>query len=155
MNYPVMNTQEFSEFKKWALYNGRFTGNNRTYSGPNDSALILQNFSPEELESMKTGRSTDWQKLIYKDGMITNHQLGFTGGNDLTQYAFSAGYFKETGIYFGQGFQRASLKASIDQQFGKRVRIGINSLNTYTTYRRRRRKPNGPGIEGKSPGISL
>jgi TonB-dependent SusC/RagA subfamily outer membrane receptor len=30
--FPVMNTAEFSEFKKWALYNGRYTGNNRTYS---------------------------------------------------------------------------------------------------------------------------
>ncbi len=130
--YPVMNTQEFSEFKKWALYNGRFTGNNRTYSSPNDSALILQNFSPEELASMKSGRSTDWQKLIYKDGMITNHQLGYSGGTDITQFALSAGYFKETGIYYGQAFERFSLKASVDQQFGKRVKVGISSLNTYT-----------------------
>ncbi len=152
-DYPVMNTQEFSEFKKWALYNGRFTGNNRTYSGPNDSTLILQNFSPEELESMKTGRSTDWQKLIYKDGMIMNHQLGFTGGNDLTQYAVSAGYFKETGIYFGQGFQRASLKASIDQQFGKRVRIGINSLNTYTLTEGEGANPMGQALRA-SPLVS-
>ncbi len=98
--FPVMNTQEFSEFKKWALYNGRYTGNNRTYSGPNDSALILQNFSPEELESMRTGRTTDWQKLIYKNGIITNHQIGYSGGTDVTQYALSAGYFKETGIYY-------------------------------------------------------
>ncbi|HET6994698.1 MAG TPA: TonB-dependent receptor [Chitinophagaceae bacterium] len=130
--YPVMNTQEFSEFKKWALYNGRYTGNNRTYSSPNDSALILQNFSPEELQSMKTGRSTDWQKLIYKDGIITDHQLGYSGGTDITQYALSAGYFKETGIYYGQAFERFSLKASVDQQFGKRVKVGISSLNTYT-----------------------
>ena len=130
--YPVMNTQEFSEFKKWALYNGRFTGNNRTYSSPNDSALILQNFSPEELASMKSGRSTDWQKLIYKDGIITNHQLGYSGGTDITQFALSAGYFKETGIYYGQAFERFSLKASVDQQFGKRVKVGISSLNTYT-----------------------
>ena len=51
--YPVMNTQEFYEFKKWALYNGRYTGNNRTYTGPDDPLLISQNFTPEELESVK------------------------------------------------------------------------------------------------------
>lgn len=130
--FPVMNTQEFSEFKKWALYNGRFSGNNRTYSSPNDSALILQNFSAEELQSMRTGRSTNWQKLIYKTGIITNHLLGYSGGNEITQFALSGGYFKETGIYFGQGFERFSLKASVDQQFGKRVKIGISTLNTFT-----------------------
>lgn len=130
--YPVMNTQEFSEFKKWAIYNGRFTGNNRTYTGPDDPNLIAENFSAEELESMNTGRSTNWQSLIYKTGIITNHQLSLSGGTDITQYALSGGYFNETGIYHGQGFERFSLKASIDQQLGRLVKIGISSLNTYT-----------------------
>ena len=151
--FPVMNTAEFSEFKKWALYNGRYTGNNRTYSGPNDSALILQNFSPEELESMKTGRSTDWQKLIYKNGIITNNQIGFSGGTDITQYAFSAGYFKETGIYYGQGFERFSLKATIDQQFGRSVKVGITALNTYTVTEGEGANPLGQALRA-SPLVS-
>src|SRR5688572_9232589 len=132
--FPVMNTQEFFEFKKWALYNGRFTGNNRTYSGIDDPDLLTDagNFSPEELEAINTGRSTDWQKLIYQTGFITNHQIGFSGGHDKTQYAVSGGYFKETGIYSGQAFERFSLKASVDQQLGKIVKIGISSLNTFS-----------------------
>jgi TonB-linked SusC/RagA family outer membrane protein len=148
-----MNTAEFSEFKKWALYNGRYTGNNRTYSGPNDSALILQNFSPEELESMRTGRSTDWQKLIYKTGIITNNQIGYSGGTELTQYALSAGYFKETGIYFGQGFERFSLKASVDQQFGKRIKVGVSTLNTYTVTEGEGANPMGQALRA-SPLVS-
>jgi TonB-linked SusC/RagA family outer membrane protein len=151
--FPVMNTLEFSEFKKWALYNGRYTGNNRTYTGPNDSALILSNFSPQELESMRTGRSTDWQKLIYKTGIITNHQLGYTGGTDLTQFAISGGYFKETGIYYGQGFERFSLKASVDQQFGKRVKVGVSSLNTYTITEGEGANPMGQALRA-SPLVS-
>lgn len=151
--FPVMNTQEFSEFKKWALYNGRFTGNNRTYSGPNDSALILQNFSPEELESMRTGRSTNWQSLMYKTGLITNHQLGYSGGTELTQYALSGGYFKETGIYYGQGFERFSLKASVDQQFGKRVKVGVSVLNTFTITEGEGANPMGQALRA-SPLVS-
>src|SRR5687767_9260137 len=130
--YPVMNTQEFTEFKKWALYNGRFTNNNRTYTSPEDPKLMTDNFSAIELDAIQNNRSTDWQKLIYKTGIVTNHQLGMTGGSENTQYALSAGYFKETGIYYGQGFQRASLKASIDQTLNKTFKIGVNSLNTYT-----------------------
>ncbi len=130
--FPVMNTPEFYEFKKWALYNGRFTGNNRTYASIDDPLLVSQNFTPEELKSVQDDRTTDWQKLIYKDGMITNHQLGYTGGNDNTQFAISGGYFKETGIYYGQGFERYSLKASIDQKFGNRIKVGVNTINTFT-----------------------
>ena len=151
--FPVMNTQEFSEFKKWALYNGRFTGNNRTYSGPDDPLLISQNFTPEELESIKTGRSTNWQELIYKTGIITNHQLGYSGGTDMTQYALSAGYFKETGIYYGQGFERFSLKASVDQQFGKRIKVGLNTLNTFTVTEGEGANPMGQALRA-SPLVS-
>ena len=130
--YPVMNTQEFTEFKKWALYNGRYTGNVRTYTGPDDPKLLSDNFSVEELASIQSGRSTNWQELIYRNGMITNHNLGLSGGTESTQYAMSGGYFRETGIYYGQEFQRFSVKASIDQQLGRRVKIGLNSLNTFT-----------------------
>jgi TonB-linked SusC/RagA family outer membrane protein len=148
--FPVMNTEEFAEFKKWALYNGRFTGNNRTYPSPQDSTLILANFTPEELESMRTGRSTNWQKLMYKTGIITNHQLGFTGGTDITQYAVSTGYFKETGIYPGQGFERFSLKASLDQQFGKRVKVGVSTLNTFTITNGEGANPMGQALRASS-----
>ena len=148
--YPVMNTPEFYDFKRWALYNGRFTGNVRTYTSIDDPKLISDNFTPEELESVKTGRSTDWQDLIYKTGMITNHQLGLSGGTDLTQYALSAGYFRETGIYYGQGFQRYSLKASVDQQLGKRFRVGVNSLNTFTMTDGEGANPLGQALRASS-----
>ena len=151
--FPVMNTPEFAEFKKWALYNGRFTGNNRTYTGPEDPLLLSQNFSAEELQSIETGRTTNWQELIYKTGIITNHQLGYSGGTELTQFALSGGYFKETGIYFGQGFERFSLKASVDQQFGKRVKIGVSSLNTFTITEGEGANPMGQALRA-SPMVS-
>lgn len=130
--YPVMNTAEFYDFKRWALYNGRFDNNNRRYTSIDDPLLISENFTPEELESASTGRSTDWQDLIYKTGIITNHQLALSGGTENTQYALSGGYFKETGIYYGQGFERYSIKASVDQQVAKWIKVGVSTLNTYT-----------------------
>ena len=148
--FPVMNTPEFYDFKRWALYNGRFKDNNRIYTGIDDPKLISENFTPYELESVSLGRSTDWQDLIYKTGMITNHQLGFTGGTDITQYALSAGYYKETGIYYGQGFERFSLKASVDQQFGKRVKVGISTLNTFTVTEGEGANPLGQALRASS-----
>jgi TonB-dependent starch-binding outer membrane protein SusC len=156
-DYPLMNTQEFSEFKKWALYLGRFVtvGGVQVYkySGPNDSALIAENFSPEEIQSMKTGRSTDWQKLMYKTGIITNHQLSVTGGTDITQYALSGGYFKETGIYPTQAFERYSLKISVDQQLGKIFKVGLSTLNTFTTTEGEGMNPMGQAVRA-SPLVS-
>ncbi len=126
-NYNVMNGSQFEDLKKWGLING----NPGKYTGIDDPAFLTDgSFAPQEVASIKSGRSTDWQKLIYKTGFVTDHQLGVSGGNDLTQYAISGGYYNETGIYFGQSFVRYSLKLSVDQQLGKNVKIGLSALNT-------------------------
>ena len=128
--FNVMNGSEFEMLKKWSRINAA----PGTYSGLDDP-LFLTNatFAPQEVESIQMGRSTDWQDLIFKNGIMTNHQIGVSGGTEKTQYAATGGYFKETGIYPGQSFERASLKLSVDQQLGKRFKIGISSINTYTT----------------------
>lgn len=127
--FPVMNAPQFEMLKKWA----RLNGNPGTYTGIDDPALLTDGFfAPEELQGIKTGRNTDWQKLVYQTGFMTDHHLGVSGGTENTQYDISGGYHKETGIYLGQSFERYSLKASIDQHLGKFVTIGLSSLNSFT-----------------------
>lgn len=138
--YDVMDAQQFTTFKKWALINetpGKYTG-------LDDPAFYTNgSFSQEEVQGIKMGRNTDWQKLIYKTGMLTNHQLGITGGSETTQYALSGGYYKETGIYSGQSFERFSVKASLDQQLGRSVKVGLNMLNTYSVTNGENANPMG------------
>lgn len=127
--FPVMNAAEFTDLKKWA----NIIANPGKYTGLDDPLFLTNGvFDPAEVEGIKTGRNTDWQSLIYKTGIITDHQLGVTGGSDKTQYAFSGGYFNQTGIYYGQSFERYTVKLSIDQQLGRIFKVGLNSLNTYS-----------------------
>ena len=152
--YKMMDAKEFFEFKKWAYYNGRFiSGNNRKYTGPDDPNILSSEFSAEELESMENGSSTDWQDLVYQNGYITDHQLGVSGGSENTQYAMSGGYYKETGVYPGQGFGRFSLKLSIDHQLNKMIRIGLSSLNTFATTNGENFNPMGQALRA-SPMVS-
>jgi len=125
--YPVMNGAQYLQLKKWATY----LGNPGTYTSPDDPAIIPVALAPEEIQGVAKGRSTDWQKLVYKKGVSTNHQLGVSGGTENTQYALGAGYYSETGVYPGQSFQRYTLKLSVDQKLGDYVKIGLSSLNTY------------------------
>lgn len=127
--FPVMNAAEFTDLKKWA----NIIANPGKYTGLDDPQFLTNGvFDPAEVEGIKTGRNTDWQSLIYKTGIITDHQLGVSGGTDQTQYAISGGYFNQTGIYYGQSFERYTVKLSIDQQLGKIFKVGLNSLNTYS-----------------------
>jgi TonB-dependent starch-binding outer membrane protein SusC len=108
-------------------------------------------YTPDEVEGIALGRDVDWQKLMYENGHITNHNLGITGGGENGSYAVGAGYFKETTILPGQDFERFSLKVSTDSKIGERVKIGLTSLNSVNYANGTQfvnQQPNTPGAFG-------
>jgi TonB-linked SusC/RagA family outer membrane protein len=120
-----------STIEKYDVYNGEEYVQFRTLSNYNQAqASALNGFTDDEKANYAAGKQTDWQDEIYKKGYITNHSLGFSGGTENTQYSFGAGYFKETTVLPGQAFSRYSLRATIDQTIGERIKIGVNSLNS-------------------------
>nr|WP_295934933.1 TonB-dependent receptor [uncultured Dyadobacter sp.] len=139
--FHIMNGPQFRDLKKWSRINGSAPG---TYTGLDDPKFMTDGtFDPQEVESINMNRSTDWQDLIYKTGIMTNHQLSVSGGTGKTQYAFSGGYFKETGIYPGQGFDRYAAKLSIDQQLARFIKVGLSSINTFTRIQGENANPMG------------
>ena len=137
--YNVMNAQEYAKFKEWsAFYNSRTAG---TTAYP---------LTAEEQANLAAGVDTDWQDLIFKQGFNTNHQLGLQGGVENTQYSMGLGYFNETGIIPGQNFDRMTLRTTLDQKIGSRVKIGLNTINTLT----RTNSPAGGGVPGGLVGLT-
>lgn len=131
--YNVFNGPEYAQFKADATKYNR--------ASPGTTAYPL---TQAEQAALAAGVSTDWQDLIYKSGFMTNHQLGMTGGVENTQYSLGLGYFNETGIIPGQNFTRVNIRATIDQRIGKRIKVGLNTLNTLTYTN----TPGGDGIPG-------
>ena len=104
------------------------------YSGAEFATLkeiSTYGFEPVELESISLGRETNWQDLIYQNGLITNHNLSASGGSSETQYSLSGTFFRETTVLPGQAFTRFSIRGTIDQKIGNRVKIGLNTMNTF------------------------
>ncbi len=129
--YNVMNGEQYAKFKELsAAYNTQ---------GAGTTAYPL---TEEERANLAAGISTDWQDLLYKQGFNTSHQLGLQGGVENTQYGMGIGYFNETGIMPNQNFDRMNIRATLDQKIGKRVKVGLNTINTLT----RRNDPAGGGI---------
>ena len=100
------------------------------YAKMRDDGTGSWGYMEQELESMKTGRSTNWQNLMYEDGYVTDHNLMASGGTEMTQFTIGGGYYKETSILPGQDFTRYSLRANVDTKIGKRVNVGLNTLNS-------------------------
>ncbi|MFN8354728.1 MAG: TonB-dependent receptor [Spirosomataceae bacterium] len=133
--YNVMNGAEYAKFKEDAA-----TYNRSGY--PNNVGTSSYLLTQAEKDALAAGISTNWQDLLYKQGYMTSHQIGLQGGVENTQYSLGLGYLNETGIIPNQNFQRATIRATIDQKIGKRVKIGLNTINTLTYTN----NPGGGGI---------
>jgi len=120
--YTPFNGEEFAQFKADGAKYNRSTAGSSSY-----------NLTPAEQTALANGTSTDWQDLIYKNGYLTNHQIGLSGGTESTQFTMGAGYMNETGIIPNQKFERFTLRANIDQKMGKYVKLGLQ-LNNSITY---------------------
>lgn len=72
------------------------------------------------------GEGTDWQDELYRNALMTSHNLSMTGGSEKITYAFSAGYLDQEGIALGSSFKRLSLRGNLDAEIKKWLKGGIN-----------------------------
>ncbi|MBK7175073.1 MAG: TonB-dependent receptor [Bacteroidales bacterium] len=78
------------------------------------------------------GTGTDWQSEIYRDAPIQNYQLSFSGSNEKTTYALTAGYYRQEGIIVGSDFNRYSFRLNLDRKMTERLTGGSNFSFTQT-----------------------
>ena len=76
--------------------------------------------------------NTNWQDLFYKNGMVTSHDLGVTGGTAAGHYNFGVGYYKDEAVIPGQNYNRFSMRGTLDQGVGKFFRFGFITNNNYS-----------------------
>ncbi|WP_338359162.1 TonB-dependent receptor [Yeosuana marina] len=112
----MMNAEEFAEYRREAY---RATG-----SYDDDEHL----FETVQLENLNNGISYDYPNLIFSQGYKTDHQLSFSGGNDKTQYAFSAGYYDERGTIKNMYYKRYTTRLNLDHKFTDWFKIGTSTL---------------------------
>ena len=116
--YPVFNAQEYTAM--------RLAANAATNAGYLNDVF--------ETANLAKGVNTDWQGLMYQHGLSTDNSITVSGGSpDGSSYSLGGGYYKETAVLPGQDFGRYSLRATVDTRIGKHAKIGINSMNTYST----------------------
>jgi len=117
----MMDTETYAAFTREGYRDG--------WNGaiPTDEEI---GFDPIETESIATGRSTDWQDLIFQDGWQTNHQLSVRGGDAKTQFNMSLGYYDEQGIISNMDYRRLTGRINLDHSINKNIRAGISFLAT-------------------------
>jgi len=110
--YPMMNGPEYVALRK---------ANNAT-----PGASIRLN-TLDENDSV----NTDWQKLLFQNGYVTNQDLGITGGSERGNYSVGFNYFKDQAVIPLQYYERYSVRTSLEQRIGKLFRVGLTTNNYY------------------------
>jgi TonB-dependent starch-binding outer membrane protein SusC len=114
---PVMNLRDYAR-----------------YSVSVDS--IYSRTSPEEYRRPELlGEGTNWQKEIFQNARVQNHQVSLSGGKDRTTFYISANYFAQDGIVVGSNFDRMSVRLNLDNQAKSWLKVGT-SFNLSRTNQR-------------------
>lgn len=97
-----------------------------------DAKIAVLGGDPNVAAGIAAGRNTQYQDLILRTGMIQNHTVGIQGGNERTSFYISGGFFQDQGVTKLLDYTRNSLRANIDHQVNKRLKVGISSYMMYS-----------------------
>jgi TonB-linked SusC/RagA family outer membrane protein len=107
-------------------------------------------FSPAQIEALKTSGNYDWQSAAFVTAApVQNHNLSFSGGDEKSRYAISAGYFDQDGIVLGSDFKRISLRANYERNYSQKFKFGVNA--NYTNSIANGVGTNGGANAGRNP----
>lgn len=112
--YPMMNGPEFVQLRKDIADHGT-------------SGTRFDNSLEESNDT-----NTDWQDLMYENGIVNSHDVSVTGGTETASYNIGIGYYNDESLLPGQDFERYSLRASVDQKIGRYVSVGLTTNSNYS-----------------------
>ena len=107
---PYMNTEEYMKVRDLA---GKY------------------GYTTDELAT----NDTDWQKEYYEPGYSIQNNLTVTGGTNGGNYSLGLSYYKDESNVPTEGFDRVTVRSSLDQMIGKYIKIGFSAnMGTNKNY---------------------
>lgn len=100
-----------------------------------NEARLNANQTPIYVNPSNLLASTDWQDALYRQAMMGNYQVSFSGGDAKTKFNISGGYFDQDGIILSSDFKRYSFRANVERAITDRFTAGasISYSNINTT----------------------
>jgi len=69
---------------------------------------------------------TNWQDLIFQNGMINNHTLTFSGSTDKSKFSVSGNFYDQEGIIKYSGVKKGTFRLNLDHEFNKFISLSVN-----------------------------
>mgnify|MGYP000572700578 CR=1 FL=1 len=82
-------------------------------------------------EIAKAGKGTNWYDMITRTGLIQQHNLTVTYGNEKMRSLISLNYFDQKGVVKTSGYKRYSFRYNLDHKITKWWDYGISATASY------------------------
>ena len=76
--------------------------------------------------------SYDWQDAALRNAFTQDHQISFTGGDEISRYSISGGFKDQQGIIIGTDLKRYTGRINYERNLSQRLLIGINASGAYS-----------------------
>ncbi len=71
----------------------------------------------------------NWMNVVFNPrALLQSYELAVSGADEKTNYYLSGGYYNQDGTAEGSMFERYSLRANLERQAGKWLKIGSNTM---------------------------
>lgn len=121
-NFDLYSPDEWVLLRWWAK-NNEGVGNlgtidNINYETVLDDAIML--------DSYQNRNFTNWEDLLFTDGLQYKTDVTLRGGSEKLKYAVSAGYYNQDGIIEKSGYKRANFRTNVDYSIYSWLDMGVN-----------------------------
>lgn len=141
----MMDAYQFAAFAKdghdnaWTDYRaGNSTSTADADRGTVENGLFW-NQTPQDLYPYLNGEqgltNTDWQDAIFRNALLTNQGVSFTGGTEGIRYYVSGNYANQKGVIINSDYKRYSARLNLDANHN-RLSVGINFSPSYSLENR-------------------
>jgi TonB-dependent starch-binding outer membrane protein SusC len=69
---------------------------------------------------------TNWQDLVLRNALLTNHTITFSGSTDKSNFSLSGNYYDQEGLIKYSDAKKGSLRLNLDHEFNKIISLGVN-----------------------------
>jgi len=128
--YPMMTTTEYTNL---LFYEASLKAQDPSIPPPTGTQIIANNERAAYIveQQLRGGIGTDWQREALRDANVKNLQVNVSGGSKSLKYFLSGGYQDDPGMMYHSEYQRFNLRAKLDANLSKRVKLSFNINPSY------------------------
>ncbi len=126
--YPIMTTTEYTNLLFYEaslrLKDPSITTQPAILNTNERAAYVFE-------QDYRGGQGTNWQREAIRNANVKNLQMNVSGGNSGVKYYISGGYQNDQGMMYHSEYERFTIKAKVDAQLSKKVKLSFNFNPSY------------------------